>query len=304
MLEEYLKYIQNVRHLGTNTVEAYTRDLEAFERFLAADEIGFEAVTPKTARSYIASLSIENRSAATINRALSALRGYYRFLGKHGASVSNPFAAIASLKKAGKLPDVLFESEVETIIETQAEHSRRDEFLTSRDRLILELLYSTGCRISEVVGINITDLSVRDGNVLVQGKGGKERLVFLGSHAVNALRDYLPLRLGKLQLDSSEPALLLNGRGTRIGRRGVARTIERYTTASGLQKRITPHTFRHSFATHLLDHGADIRAVQEMLGHANLSTTQIYTHLGFERLKAAYTQAHPHAKRERRVHDF
>jgi integrase/recombinase XerC len=301
VLEEYLRYIQNIRHLGANTVEGYTRDLEAFTSFLSANGLDPEAVTAKIARSYIASLSMEDRSAATINRALSALRGYYRFLGKHGSTLSNPFTAIASLKKGGKLPEVLFESEVETIIETQAEHSRGDEFLTSRDRLILELLYSTGCRISEVTGIDITDLSVRDGNVLVQGKGGKERLVFLGSHAVHALREYLPLRLGRLRGNSAEPALLLNNRGTRIGRRGVARTISRYTVASGLQKRITPHTFRHSFATHLLDHGADIRAVQEMLGHVNLSTTQIYTHLGFERLKVAYTQAHPHAKRERRV---
>ncbi len=301
MLEEYLRYLQNVRRLRSNTIEGYTRDLEAFTQYLADNSLQVATVTPRLARSYIASLSKEDRASATINRALSALRGYYGFLVKHHATAANPFVPISSLKKGGRLPEVLFESEVETILETQADDSRRDEFLASRDRLILELLYSTGCRISEVTGIDITDLSVREGNVLVRGKGGKERLVFLGSHAVAALRDYLPYRRGRLNRASAEPALFLNSRGTRIGRRGVARTIARYTVASGLQKRVTPHTFRHSFATHLLDHGADIRAVQEMLGHVNLSTTQIYTHLGFERLKAAYTKAHPHAKRERSV---
>ena len=167
----------------------------------------------------------------------------------------------------------------------------------ARDSAILELLYSTGCRVSELSGIDMLDISLKDQSILIRGKGGKQRIVFMGISAINAVRAYLPYRSATLQKEGVVKALIVNRKGGRLTRRGIADIIKRYVDYSRLQKSVTPHTFRHSFATHLLDNGADIRSVQEMLGHSSLSTTQIYTHLGFDRLKKTYAKAHPHAKR-------
>ncbi len=256
-------------------------------------------VTPRQARAYISSLSRENHAAATVNRALSALKGYYGFLLKQDLVSSNPFASIASLKRSGALPEVLFESEIVKLLDSP--ETDGCDFFSLRNRLILELLYSTGCRVSELVGIDITDISVKTGNLLVRGKGSKERLVFLGSNATQSLIEYLPFRKPRVRINDSDAvkALLINGRGGRISRRSVGSIVRESAGSLQIPKKVSPHTFRHSFATHLLDHGADLRAVQEMLGHANLSTTQVYTHLSFDRLKAAYTSAHPHARRRR-----
>ncbi|MDC7124029.1 MAG: tyrosine-type recombinase/integrase, partial [Spirochaetales bacterium] len=218
---------------------------------------------------------------------------YYKWLLLQGYIGFNPFDNIRSLKKQHKLPDYLFEKEIDALIALTG-----TGFTGIRDRFILELLYSTGCRVSEAVSINISDIDFKDHAIKVSGKGQKERIVFLGKRAMNCLEEYLALR--NIRADKDDPdavnALLLNFRGARITQRGIAGIIEKYVSKSGIVKNVSPHTFRHSFATHLVEHGADIRVVQEMLGHESLSTTQIYTHMGIERLRDVYNQAHPHAE--------
>jgi len=178
-------------------------------------------------------------------------------------------------------------------------HAPEDSFWGLRDRVILELLYSTGCRISEIVDLDITEVDFKGGNALIRGKGGRERLVFIGGPAMDVLKQYAALRdrYVRSQDNDAARALILNKQGWRITARGIAYIIAKYVQQAGIAKRISPHTFRHTFATHLLDRGADIRMVQEMLGHSNLSTTQIYTHVGIDRLKKVYEKAHPHAKK-------
>ena len=300
MHDKYVEYLRRVRNLSPRTVESYGHDLASYLCYLSEEGIDPMEITAREARGYIAFLSRKDHSPATINRALSVLKGYYGFLMKQNRVAQNPFTAITSLKKDGGLPEVLFESEIAKLLADR--EGEKCDFPAVRNRLILELLYSTGCRVSELVGIDITDVSAKTGTVLVRGKGSKERLVFLGEEAIRSLIGYLPYRKARAKGKelSSSKALILNGRGTRITRRGVGAIVRKCAEELGVQKRVSPHTFRHSFATHLLNRGADLRAVQEMLGHANLSTTQIYTHLGFDRLKAAYSRAHPHATRERK----
>ncbi|MBT3272237.1 MAG: tyrosine recombinase [Spirochaetales bacterium] len=306
VLNEYVSYLRGIKNLSAHSVEAYARDLNLFAAFVEKEGFPEAEITVKQARGFIAGLSKAGNKPATINRCLSVVRGYYGYMLKQGAVSANPFSSISAMKNGGKLPDVLFESEVERLID-DVEHedvSGDEGFFAARDLAIIELLYSTGCRISELVGIDLIDISFKDSNILVRGKGDKERLVFLGANSIESLRVYLPYRGARLLRSKhgvdpdAEKALLLNRFGRRITRRGVAGIIEKHTRVSKLEKNVTPHTFRHSFATHLLDKGADIRAVQEMLGHVNLSTTQVYTHLSFERLKKAYNAAHPHAKKE------
>jgi site-specific recombinase XerD len=213
------------------------------------------------------------------------------------------------LRAPKRLPSFLFEDEMARLVElpetaaggTVADRgapSRRadDPFWRLRDHAVLEVLYSTGCRVSELVALDLKDLDLGTGTARVTGKGDRERNVFLGGSALAALRDYLGRRTGRTAADpDSLAALFLNQRGRRITDRGVRFILSGWLARAGLGKRVTPHTFRHSFATHLLDRGADIRAVQELLGHASLSTTQVYTHVGLERLKKVYRRAHPHA---------
>lgn len=297
MIELYLSYLERVRGVSTNTVRAYGRDLTSYLEFLKERGLAPEEVDLTIARSYIARLSKSGRQASSINRALSSIRGFYRFASSQGHFDADPFAAVRSLKTDRSLPDVLFEREISEILDVIA--GEAEDFASVRDRALFETLYSTGCRVSEVVGLNITDVDVRRRTAIVHGKGNKDRVVFVGREAARAIGDYLPHRgtRSRAQTGSDAAALFLNVRGGRLTRQGVSHIVEKRLHEAGVQKHITPHTFRHSFATHLLDGGADIRSVQEMLGHESLSTTQIYTHVGIERLKRVYRDAHPHGTR-------
>jgi integrase/recombinase XerC/integrase/recombinase XerD len=252
-----------------------------------------EEIDHKTVRGFLAELSRAGHSVSTINRMLSALRSYFEYQVKYEKRSDNPFSRIRSLKKEDYLPDFFFEKEIGALIDLPS-----DDFLGTRDRLILELLYSTGCRVQELVSIDIKDVGFKERSIRIVGKGRKERMVFIGAKAFSALEAYMRIR--EQYIDTRDPdatnALFLNNRGRRITVRGVFYIIRKYSATLALPKKISPHTFRHTFATHILDHGADIRVVQELLGHASLSTTQVYTHLGIERLKKIYEQAHPHAK--------
>ena len=293
-LREYIAWLSSVKHYSPETLRAYRSDLKLFSDYLEEEHLEYDGLDPVAARRFISGLSRQGMSVTTVNRILSGLKGYYRFLQTAGYSDSNPFEGLHSFRKKRALPDYLFENEIDLLLSLTGEG-----FAGLRDRLILELLYSTGCRVSEAASINIQDIDFRRGSVRVRGKGSKERLVFIGNSAAEAMKDYLPLRKIRVDKDDNDAAaaLLLNQRGRRITQRGIALIIDKYVRKAGIAKHVSPHTFRHSFATHLIDHGADIRIVQEMLGHESLSTTQIYTHMGIEKLRDVYRKAHPHAEK-------
>lgn len=321
--EEYLDYLESVRNLSLHTRESYGKDLEKYAAFLAERGIEAERAGVNEARGFVAWLTEEGLSPRSVNRMVSGVRGWYRFLERRGIVTGNPFAEIHSLRTEKRLPSFLFEEEMARLVEMPSREpcADREEFWKLRDRAVLETLYSTGCRISELVSLDLADVDLKNSAARVVGKGSRERVVFLGAAAVDALRAYLSLRPFHARPATNPPAarsatnppaarsaggrgnpggaagaLFINQRGGRITDRGVRFILGEYLARANLGKRVTPHTFRHSFATHLLDRGADIRAVQELLGHANLSTTQVYTHVGLEKLKRVYRRAHPHAR--------
>jgi tyrosine recombinase XerC len=303
--ESYLAYLGTVRRLSPHTLESYGKDLEKYESYLSAEGVDAEKAEVADARGFVAWLTRQGLSPRSINRMVSGVRGWYRFLERQGLVGANPFAEIRSLRTEKRLPSFLFEEEMARLVEMPSREPCADgeEFWKLRDRAVLETLYSTGCRISELVSLNLPDVDLKNRTARVMGKGSRERNLFLGEAAVAALREYMSRRTFHVRSSASGPgsedpsrALFLNQRGGRVTDRGVRFILGEYLARANLGKHVTPHTFRHSFATHLLDRGADIRAVQELLGHASLSTTQVYTHVGMERLKKVYRRAHPHAR--------
>jgi len=289
--ELYLQYLTSVRNLSPATVKAYRGDLHAFFGWLAVEHDGAGEIDLEIIRAYIGHLSRQNAATATINRTLSALKGYFSFQVRQGMAEVSPMDGIRGLKKSGELPSFLFEDEMSRVLDVTG-----DDFASVRDRALFEVLYSTGCRVTELVQINMNDIDQSRGRILVHGKGSKDRIVFIGKSAREALHAYLPMRNERLRRSglSDTQALFLNQHGGRLTQRGAAGIVEQRVLDADIAKHASPHTFRHSFATHVLDRGADIRVVQELLGHASLSTTQVYTHLGLGRLKEIYAQAHPH----------
>jgi tyrosine recombinase XerC len=289
MKEKYLQYLQSVRHLSNHTIKAYRKDLDLLLQFLT--ERNCHEDDPSFVRPFMTYLTQKGLSRRSINRILSAVKGYYKFKVRFGHASVNPFSSVKGLKTERRLPSFLFEEETEELLNEECFN-----FYSARDKALLEFLYSTGCRVSEAVGLNINDIDFNSGAVRVRGKGNKERVVFLGSEAKKALNDYFDLRRQRVKKDRGEAALFINRNGVRITDRGIRYLIKQHIDKLKIQKNVSPHTLRHSFATHILNHGADIRIVQELLGHASLSTTQIYTHVGLKRLKEIYLKAHPHAK--------
>jgi integrase/recombinase XerC len=300
MSDDYLAYLGAVRNLSPLTVESYGKDLARYESFLRERAVLPADAGVAEARGFVAWLTQEGLSARSVNRIICGVRGWYRFMERRGQVGANPFAEIRSLRTEKRLPLFLFEEEMARLVEMPSSEPCPDgeEYWRLRDRAVLETLYSTGCRISELVSLDLSDVNLKNSTARVMGKGAKERNVFLGAAAVEALRAYLALKPSHTRA-AADPegarALFTNQRGGRITDRGVRFILGEYLSRANLGKHVTPHTFRHSFATHLLDRGADIRAVQELLGHASLSTTQVYTHVGVERLKKVYRRAHPHA---------
>lgn len=295
-VDRYTSYLTAVRRLSPATIGAYTTDLRSFCDFIT--EAGGETVNDVdviAVRRWVGSMGSNGLAATSVNRRLSAVKGFFSYLvGEEGTITANPAEAIRSVKTPRRLPHTLFEREMDELLAIE-----RHDFSGLRTRALLELLYSTGARISELCGSNVDDLVFRKRALLVHGKGGRDRFVFLGETAFDVLREYISHRhefLVQRGLVTTK-ALLLNLRGGRLTPRGAAGIIARRISDTGLQKHCTAHGFRHSFATHLLNHGADIRVVQELLGHSRLSTTQIYTHVGMDRLRRIYRDAHPHARR-------
>ncbi len=291
-IRDFLDYLTYERNGSINTVGAYRDDLESFLGFLcnqyftmARDQLDLRRVDHLAVRSYLAHLAKKKLSRSSIARHLSALRSFFKYQMREGSVEANPARGVATPRREKRLPSVLQTSDIATLFEIPDLSTP----LGIRDRAWLELLYASGLRISELVGIDIDDIEIRARLVKVRGKGAKERIVPFGSKAEEAIRAYLPVR------NSDDEALFVNYRGERITTRSVRRLFNRYVRAASLRAGISPHTLRHSFATHLLNAGADLRAIQELLGHASLSTTQKYTHLNDWQLIAVYKKAHPRA---------
>ena len=296
---DHLKYERNV---SAHTLRNYMSDLEQFYDYLCPPDstgnrrfVEIRQIDHITIREYLAKLYREKRKKTSIARKLATLRTFFKFLCREQVLEMNPARLVSSPRLEKKLPKVLSVDDVVRFIETPD----TETVLGKRDRAILELLYATGIRVAELAGINLDDIDFKNESIRVRGKRRKERIVPFGSKAKEALHDYLGVR-GELLIeapeDQREPmALFMNYQGTRITTRSVGRMIDKYVTECAMAHDISPHSLRHSFATHLLSAGADLRAIQELLGHARLSTTQIYTQVSMEKLMEVYDKSHPKA---------
>ena len=295
--EEYLTWLAVELGRARNTITAYRRDLVHYEAFLAARHRTVRDADMTTIEAHLAARRAEGLGPASVARALAALRGLHRFLVDEGDAVDDPSADVRPIRPPRRLPKALDEDEVLALLETAA----GDDATSRRDRAILEVLYGTGMRVSELAGLSLADLGSDTGLVRVLGKGDKERLVPLGRMAADALDAWLG-RLGRPTFEprrwarrADSDAVFLNARGGRLTRQGIWGVIKKRARAAGIEERVHPHVLRHSCATHMVAHGADIRVVQELLGHVSIATTQLYTKVSPEHLRHAYEQAHPRA---------
>ncbi len=295
-LQRFLAHLETEKRASPHTLKAYLVDLDQYARFLAEGGHALVPSTPALVRAFLARQAGE-AGATSLARKLSALRSLYRFLIREGLAASNPARTVASPKRPKRLPEVLPEEEVAALVEAPAHLERPLEL---RDRAFLELLYASGLRVSELTGLDTGGLDLAEGLVRVLGKRNKERIVPFGRAAGEALSRWLdegrPVLAAGPDHAGAERAVFLNYRGGRLTSRSVARRLDKWVLASGLPRHVHPHVLRHCFATHLLGNGADLRGIQELLGHASLSTTQRYTHLDWKRLAAVYDAAHPRAK--------
>jgi integrase/recombinase XerD len=300
-LQSFLDHLTIERGLSSNSISAYRRDLAKFSDFLDKEKFDFERLSENEIISFEVWLKGLGMAVTSINRNISALKSFYKYLAQE-YSTNNPVSAVVSSKVPRRLPKALTIKEITSLIDST---KRQGDPISLRDHAIIELLYGTGARVSEIVGIDINDFAQSDidGNPIttlkLRGKGSKERIVPLGSFAKSALDEYLvrirPNLLTKSKSARVETALFLNQRGSRLSRQSAWQMISDAADATGLSGKVSPHVFRHSYATHLLDGGADIRVVQELLGHASVTTTQIYTLITIDKVREAYATAHPRA---------
>ena len=333
LINEFLNYLKFERHFSPHTAKCYAADLAQFCAFLVGDTdgarggqnfaaparaVGVQAagggqptgtgtpgtavlsstaipqklrdVQPEQVRSFLAFLGTQSYSKSTIARKLATLRSFYKFCLRRGYVEAHPLASIRTPKQEKRLPKYLELDQINKLLSTPNDNT----LLGARDRAMLEVLFSTGVRVSELVDLNFADIDFEGHTIRVWGKGKKQRTAPIGTTAIAAIRKYLELRRADARSPSfDQNALFVNKHGQRLSTRSVRRKLDKYLADAGLDPSISPHTLRHSFATHMLNNGADLRSVQELLGHQSLSTTQVYTHLTTPRLKAAYDQAHP-----------
>lgn len=293
-LAEFLRYLALERDASEHTVKSYREDLtqaiEFFTQKLGQQSAAMGDITSRTVRSYLVWLHEQGYAKTTVARRLAAVRSWCKFLCRRGKLSANPAESIKGPRQDKTLPHFL---SVEAILRLLDAPSA-EQPLGLRDRAILETLYSAGLRVSELTGLNIGDVDLDSSIATVRGKGKKERLVLLGPYSLDAITKWLPVRENFIKRGATD-AVFLNKHGTRLTSRSVGRLLEKYLSQTGLDPKTSPHSIRHSFATHLLDKGADIRSVQELLGHRSLSTTQIYTHVTTQRLQEDYRKTHPRA---------
>lgn len=292
LIDQFIHFLAVEKGLSQNTLESYQRDMVGFTAYL--QEQGVTQIQDSTRAQiigYLMTLQKKGRATATLSRNMASIRAFYQFLVRDKLIDKDPSIHLETPKIEKRLPKVLSIEEVERLLESPPVHHPAG----LRDKAMLELLYATGIRVSELVHLNIGDVNLEMGFVKCMGKGSKERIIPLGSVAVEIARQYINIGRPRLLKEGSETALFLNHLGKQITRQGFWKIIKRYAQKANIRTEITPHTLRHSFATHLLENGADLRSVQEMLGHADISTTQIYTHVTRTRIKDIYAKTHPRA---------
>ncbi|WP_027107300.1 site-specific tyrosine recombinase XerD [Ligilactobacillus ceti] len=291
ILNDYLHYLKVERGLSANTVASYRNDLQTFALYLAEQNLSYQSVTKDDVLAYLQKEMDTGKTNATIIHRITSLRKFYQYLVQDQIVTQNPMLLIDTPKKQQHLPEVLTTKEVETLLNTP----NTGQALGMRDRAILEVMYATGLRVSEIVNLKLNDLHLSLGIIQTIGKGQKERIIPIGDVAIHWLEQYLQLSRPKLLKNKRSPYLFLNFHGNQLTRQGIWKNLKKQVQQAGITKEVSPHTLRHSFATHILENGADLRIVQELLGHADISTTQIYTHLSKRRLAEIYNQAHPRA---------
>jgi len=292
-VSDFLNHLSLERGLSSNTTDSYRIDLKRYINFLREEKVSFlEEIKEDHITKLIRQLSLLGLKATSIARNLAAIKSFHKFLVREGYAESDPAGALESPKLWRKLPVVLDQHEMEKLLDQPMEEND----LSIRDKAMLEFLYATGVRISELIGVKRKNLLLEVGLVRVIGKGQKERVVPIGEKAIKSVEKYLSESRPHLANQNSQDVLFLNRRGGHFSRMGVWKILRKYVNKAGIKKKVSPHTIRHSFATHLLEGGADLRAVQEMLGHADISTTQIYTHLDREYLKEVHRTFHPRGK--------
>ncbi len=294
-LDGFIDYLKNEKDAAILTVNSYKKDIQQFLEFTVHANLSQEQVDYRCLRRFLAMLKENGYARSSVARKLAAVRSFLRFLKREGLLTTNTWEIVSTPKKEKKLPQFLYVDEVDSLLES----SLHGTLLGYRDYAILELLYGTGLRVKELVDLNIPAVNLDEGVVLVRGKGRKERLVPMGGYARQALAVYLkksrPLLMAKNKKRTDDGAFFLNRFGERLSDRSVRRMVGEYSRKAGQGSGISPHVLRHTFATHLLNGGADLRAVQEMMGHASLSTTQLYTHVTKDELKKTYLRTHPRA---------
>ncbi|MGY3777614.1 site-specific tyrosine recombinase XerD [Isobaculum melis] len=292
-IQDYLHFLSIERGLSKNTIESYQRDLLHYLAFLEENQIDhWDKVDRYLVLNFLQQLKEEGKSTGTITRHISSLRKLHQYLCQERKAATDPMQFIDTPKKEQTLPKVLSMKEVETLIES----SNTGDDLGLRDRAMIEVMYATGLRVSEVINLKMTDLHLELGLLQTLGKGDKERIVPLGDTAIHWIEKYLNLSRTHLEKSGKpSPYLFLNHHGRGLTRQGVWKLIKKMVKEAGIEKEVTPHTLRHSFATHLLENGADLRIVQELLGHSDISTTQIYTHITKQRMTTVYKTYHPRA---------
>ena len=286
----YETYLAEEKKAASNTMSSYLRDIRQFEHWLETEGTAVEQVAQEDVESYIRYLTSQGKSAATVTRSLASLKSFYSYLMSQGWVDRNPARGLAPAKVERKLPQILTSKEVELFLEQPDPSDAKG----CRDRAMLELLYATGIRVSELIGLNLEHINLSAGFIRCVSRD-KERIIPLYPAAIRALSDYLEHVRPQMLEHPDEPALFVNMSGERMSRQGFWKIIKHYQEKAGIQKEITPQTLRHSFAAHLLENGADLRSIQEMLGHADISSTQVYAKLVNQRLKDVYVKAHPRA---------
>jgi len=302
-IKEYLSYLSSVRGCSERTLEAYSNDLSHYESYCANNGINPDNASHYEVQKFIADLSAESMAAASVNRCLSSIRGYYRWQVRMKKRADNPCTALKNVKTPVKLPSVLWEKEMASFA---ALPDTVGILWPERDKALILTMYSAGLRISELVSLCMETITYTLDEARITGKGGKERYVFFSEEAKTAIAEYLPARASRLAMFGINPrqgSLFISRKGKPISVPGVRWIISRYAQQSGLGKNIHPHSLRHSFATHLVNSGCDVRIVQEMLGHSSISTTQRYTHVNLENLKKVYKKAHPHGSKKKGAKD-
>ncbi len=310
-VESFLQYLTHERQASDHTIESYRQDIAQFVQLMYPKETDFQdwkKVDVFTARSLVVELQKIGLAKTSVLRKISAMRSFFRFMVREDIVEKNPFSGLNSPRKERNLPRFMSVDQVSGLADApvlywknaaESGTAKDDDsaaFAGARDAALIEVIYSGGLRINEAVSLNLGDVDLISDIAKLKGKGKKERLCALGGPAVKAIREYMKLRKLRTSNEKNNAPLFVNKHGTRLTARSFQRNLKLYLKATGLPPDLTPHKLRHSFATHMLDAGADLRSVQELLGHENLSTTQIYTHVSAERLKKAYNKAHPHAK--------